>query len=180
MANGRNGGRRRQALTGPAVASFYVDASGMDDIAKHLAELDVEVREALRPMAYAGAKVIYDRAKMNVAGMGVKTGNLLDSIYTAHMKESSTPGQRELYRVSWNLTKAPHGRLLEWGWVQRYVSYINAQGKWETSKKQPLAKPIFRPGYAFMRRAGAAIPQAQAAMVAELNKRRMAMSYYGA
>ena len=40
-----------------------------------------QVQEALRPAAAAGAKVLYDRVKINVAGLGRVTGNLDSSIY---------------------------------------------------------------------------------------------------
>lgn len=181
MANGRNVTRRRRPqLTGPKARSFFVDASGIDGIADYLDQLDDAVGEAIRPVAYAGVRVLYDRIKLNVAGMGKVTGNLDRSIYHAHMPEHSTPGKRELYRTSWNVTKAPHGRLLEWGWTQKYKSYIGKDGKWYSNKNAPLPQPIQRPGYAFMRRAAAAIPEAQQAMADELRKRVEALRYYGA
>lgn len=180
MANGRSGSRRKRLpLTGAKTQSFFVDASGIDGIADYLDALGDTVKEAIRPAAYAGAKVIYDRVKLNVAGMGRVTGNLDKAIYHAHMPEHSTPGKREMYRVSWNVIKAPHGRLLEHGWVQKYKVYMR-DGKWFTNKNAPLETPKQHPGYGFIRRANSALPEAQAAMLEELNKRLQALSYYGA
>jgi len=182
MANGRNliSRSKRQPLSGAKTQSFYVDTSGIDGIADYLEKLDESVKEAIRPVAYAGARVIYERVKLNVAGMGIKTGNLRDSIYHAYMDKESKEGKRAMYRISWNVTKAPHGRLLEHGWVQRYAAYINNKGEWKTDKKRPLANPIQRPGYAFIRRAYAALPEAQAAMEKELKAQIQRISYYGA
>jgi hypothetical protein len=181
MANGRSGSqRKRLPLTGAKAQSFYIDAAGVaGGISDYLDALGDAVKEAIRPAAYAGAKVIYDRVKMNVAGMGRVTGNLDSAIYHAHMPEHSTPGKREMYRVSWNVIKAPHGRLLEHGWVQKYKVYMR-DGKWFTNKNAPLETPKQHPGYGFILRAHAALPEAQAAMLEELNKRLQALSYYGA
>ena len=182
MANGRNSTRRssRKHLTGPKTQSFFVDASGIDGIADMLDQLGDTVREAIRPVAYAGAKVFYNRVLENVAGMGIHTGNLLDAIYHAHMPEHSTPGKREIYRVSWNVIKAPHGRLLEHGYMQRYARYIGKDGNWYTDKKKPLNTPKQVPGKFFVARARAAAPEAMAAMQKELAGRLEALHYGGA
>lgn len=182
MANGRNSTRRssRNQRTGPKSDAFYVDTSGIAGIADFLDQLGDTVKDAVRPIAQAGAQVFYDRVKMNVAGMGKVTGNLDSAIYQAYMKESSTPGQRELYRVSWNVKKAPHGRLLEWGWTQQYKRYIGSDGTWYTRKDVRLDAPVQHHGRAFIRRAHAALPEAQEAMKAELVKRLESLNYYGA
>ena len=112
--------------------------------------------------------------------MGAKTGNLQSAIYQAYMKESSQEGKSALYRISWNVTKAPHGRLLEHGWIQRYKVYMGKNGKWYTLKKSPLPEPIQHPGKAFIRRAGAAEGEAIDAMKAELQKRLDGLYYGGA
>lgn len=182
MANGRNtvGRSQRKHLTGAKTQSFFVDASGINGIADMLDKMGDAVKEAIRPVAYAGAKVIYDRVKMNVAGIGKVTGNLDNSIYHAFMPEHSEEGKSAMYRISWNVNKAPHGRLLEYGWVQKYTSYINSKGEWKTDKNRPLAVPKQHPGYAFIRRSYAALPEAQSAMGEELNKRLQALYYSGA
>ena len=181
MANGRNSTRRKRLpLSGAKTQSFYVDTSGIDGIADYLDALGEGVKEAIRPIAFAGADVIYRQVQMNVAGMGRVSGNLASAIYRAHMPEHSTPGKREMYRISWNVKKAPHGRLLEHGWLQKYKRYVGSDGNWYTRKDAPLKTPKQHPGYGFILRAHAALPEAQAAMLKELNARLQALSYYGA
>ena len=180
MANGRNGShRRRPQLTGPRSVSFFADASGIDGISDFLDDLGETVKEAIRPVAQAGAQVFYDRVKLNVAGMGKVSGNLDRAIYQKYMDDHSVDGQRALYRISWNVVKAPHGRLLEHGWVQKYKVYMR-EGKWYTNKNAPLDAPKQHAGHGFMLRAHAALPQAEEAMKAELAKRVDALRYYGA
>ena len=159
--------------------NFYADTTGIDGITDYLEQLGDGVKDAIRPVAQAGIQVIYERVKMNVAGMGRSSGNLDRAIYQAYMPEASTDGQSAYYRVSWNVIKAPHGRLLEWGWVQRYKAYFK-DGRWHTDKKSPLPNPIQRPGFAFIRRAQSAVPEAEAAMQKELLNRIEALFYYGA
>jgi HK97 gp10 family phage protein len=64
----------------------------------------------------AAAKVIYDEVKLNVTPprLGIKTGNLSESIYRVYSPEKSGEA-RKTYRISWNKTKAPHGHLIEFG-----------------------------------------------------------------
>lgn len=177
MANGRNSTRRRnQPLTGPKSVAFFADASGIDGIADYLDKLGEGVKEAIRPVAQAGAQVFYDRVKLNVASMGRVTGNLDSAIYQKYMSEHSTEGKSALYRVSWNVKKAPHGRLLEWGWTQQYKRYIGSDGNWYTRKDAKLESIVQHPGYAFIRRAHAALPEAQLAMENELIKRIAALT----
>ena len=181
MANGRSGSRRRRPqLTGPSSESFFCDASEIDGIAALMDKMGEAVRDAIRPVAQAGAQVLYDRVHLNVAGMGAKTGNLKSAIYQAYMPEVSEDGKRALYRISWNVTKAPHGRLLEYGWLQRYKVYKGKNDQWYTLKKSPLPEPIQHPGKAFIRRAGAAEGEAIDAMKAELQKRLDGLYYGGA
>lgn len=181
MANGRGGSRRRgQPLTGPSSVAFFCDASEIDGIAALMDQMGEAVRDAIRPVAQAGAQVLYDRVKLNVAGLGTKTGNLQSAIYQAYMKESSQEGKSALYRVSWNVTKAPHGRLLEHGWIQRYKVYMGRNGQWYTLKKAPLQTPVQHPGRAFIRRAAAAEGEAIDAMKVELQKRLDGLYYGGA
>ena len=70
MANGRSGSRRRRPqLTGPSAEPFFCDASEVDGIAALMDKMGEAVRDAIRPVAQAGAQVLYDRVKLNVAGM---------------------------------------------------------------------------------------------------------------
>lgn len=86
---------------------------------------------AVRPAAQAGAQVMYDLVKTNVNALGQKTGNLRKSIYQVFSRDNSGPVRAE-YHISWNNKKAPHGHLVEFGHVQRYVTYIDKRGQWKT------------------------------------------------
>ena len=182
MANGRNSTRRssRKHLTGPKTDAFFVDASGIDGIADMLDQMGEAVRDAIRPVAQAGAQVFYDRVKANVAAMGRVTGNLNNAIYQKYVPEYSEDGKKAIYRVSWNVIKAPHGRLLEHGYMQRYARYVGKDGNWYTDKKKPLKTPKQVPGKFFVARARAAAPEAMAAMQKELASRLEALYYGGA
>ncbi|MGB3069824.1 MAG: HK97 gp10 family phage protein [Ottowia sp.] len=156
-----------------------MDTSGIDGFGDYLDQLGDTVKEAIRPVAQAGAQVLYERVKLHVAGIGKVTGNLDRAIYQAYMKEVSVDGSLAMYRISWNVNKAPHGRLLEWGWLQTHKAYLK-DGKWYTNKDAPLPTPIQRPGFAFIRRAESARGEALEAMKRELEKRVESLHYYGA
>lgn len=137
-----------------------VDVSGLTS---YLDELAVEVGHASRPAAQAAAQVFYDLAKANVGRIGKKTGNLAGSIYQKFAVEESQEGVSASYKVSWNvhtgkqITRAPHGHLVEYGHIQRYRVVIATKGKrkgqWVTLKSQPItpkqvgARPFMRPAY---------------------------------
>ena len=147
-------------------------------------QLGTDVEAASRPAAQAAAQVFYDGVVANVNALGTVTGNLRRAIYQAFSPENSGPG-RASYNVSWNERKAPHGHLVEYGHVQRYVVYLNKKGEWKTkirpemlgkkkpsrrasqavkaayyvplaSPKQVAAKPFVRPAFALADRASAA------------------------
>ena len=149
-----------------------------------LDQLGTDVEAAARPAAQAAADVFYRAVKDNVQALGRVTGNLDGSIYQAYSKERSGPGHA-VYHISWNERKAPHGHLVEYGHVQRYVVYLNKKGEWKTkirpemlgkkkpsrrasqavkdayyvplaSPKQVAAKPFVRPAFALADRASAA------------------------
>jgi hypothetical protein len=94
-------------------------------------QLGTDVEAAARPAAQAAAQVFYDGVVANVNALGTVTGNLRRAIYQAFSPENSGPG-RASYNVSWNERKAPHGHLVEYGHVQRYVVYLNKKGEWKT------------------------------------------------
>lgn len=104
---------------------------GMDQLAEG-------AEEAARPAAQAGAQVFYDRVKANVAKLGRVTGNLASSIYQVYSRDNSAKGRAQ-YHVSWNQKKAPHGHLVEYGHVQRYVVYIDKRGQWKTLVRPEMA-----------------------------------------
>ena len=139
--------------------NLSIDLSAFERDMEALAE---RAEKAARPAAQAGAQVIYERVKANVAALGRKTGNLNSSIYQAYSANNSNES-KAVYHVSWNASKAPHGHLVEWGYIKRWQS-IMINGKWVTLKNRPLAAPVQVPGKAFMRRAKDAIPMAEEAM----------------
>lgn len=181
--------RRKSPLTGDKTIGIAIDTSSLD---RFIANIGLELEDIAIDVAAAGAKVIYDEVHANVDGMGRKTGNLKKSIYRVYSKTSSRPG-KAVYHISWNHRKAPHGRLLEWGWQQRYKTYIGSDGNWYTAvrphmrgKKKPGRNasievkdayyvpleggPKQRPGYGFIRRAESAAPRAVEAMLQQLSK----------
>lgn len=106
-----------------------------------LDELVDGAEQAARPAAQAGAQVFYDRAKSNAAKLGKVTGNLAGSIYQVFSGDNSGRGRAQ-YHISWNQKKAPHGHLVEYGHVQRYVTYIDKRGQWKTLvRPEMVGKP---------------------------------------
>lgn len=108
--------------------TISVDMAGIDQM---LDDLGDKAEEAARPAAQAAAQVFYDEVRRNVDRLGQKSGNLKRSIYQAFSDSNSRPG-RATYHVSWNEKKAPHGHLLEYGYLQRYAIGISKGGKWFT------------------------------------------------
>lgn len=150
--------------------------------------LVAEADDAARPAAQAGAQVLYDQVKANVARLRRVTGNLDRSIYQAFADAESGKG-RAVYRISWNKKTAPHGYLVEFGHLQRYEMARDARGrifpmvrpemvgraKPSRSASQAVKDayyvprkggPLQIPGKAFLRSAWSRAPQAQAAMAA--------------
>ena len=105
--------------------------------------LEQAVANGLRPAAQAGAQVFYDEAKVLASR---SSGLLQRSIYQKYMKDLSVDGKRAIYKISWRtggkkdkdgagppLPFAPHGHLIEFGWVQRYSVYTDKAGMWHTA-----------------------------------------------
>lgn len=128
--------------------TFSMDTTGL---MQWLNELEAEAQAAVRPAAQAGAQVLYDEVKRNAAALGRKTGNLERSIYQAFSRDESDQG-KATYHVSWRTGKekdadgrlvsggkprAPHGHLLEYGYLQRYVTYFD--------EKRGIFRPVVRP-----------------------------------
>lgn len=174
------------ALTGAKTFTASVDTSGLDAL---LDDLEDDVQKAVRPAAQAGAQVLYDTVKANVDALGRVTGNLSRSIYQVFSEANST-AQRAEYHVSWNHRTAPHGHLVEYGYLQRYRYRPDGMGPMvrpgmDGTKKPgrrasqavkdayyvtlPSPKPV--PGKAFVRRAQDAFDRANAAAEAELLNR---------
>lgn len=109
------------------------------------------VQEAVIPATQAGAQVFYDEVKRRAAGFA-DTGNLAASIYQYRNKDEQRPGHAQ-YKISWRkggkkrdasadatkaiagLPIASHGILVEYGYIQRYASYVGSDGNWYTRKK---------------------------------------------
>jgi hypothetical protein len=149
--------------------SFTIKANlaGVDALFDQLGDV---VEEAARPAAQAGAQVLYDAVKRNVASIGRVTGNLDEAIYQVFSKDESGPS-RATYHVSWNHRKAPHGWLVENGHFQRFKVYLGKDGKWYTDKRSPLLEPKHVSARPFVRPAQALFPEAMKAAEAELLKR---------
>lgn len=156
-----------------------------------------EALDAARPAAQAGAQVLYDQVRANVQRLHRKTGKLLRSIYQKHLQDEAAPG-RASYRISWrkgsetgaelgSASSAPHGYLVEFGYLQRYELGRDARGRIfplvrpemqgtpKPKRSAPQAVkdayyvprkggPLQIPGKAFLRSAWSRAPQAQAAM----------------
>lgn len=126
--------RGRAYVPGQNAVAKPVDMSGIDDLIR---TLGVDIEDSVRAVAQAAAQVMYEAVKHNVAQIKKKSGNLDKAIYQKFIPEQSVDGRRATYKVSWNVTKAPHGKWLEWGHYQRYRYYQNAQGQ---------VRPMVRPG----------------------------------
>lgn len=130
-----------------------------------------DVATASRPAAQAGSQLLYNEVRQNVARLGRKTGNLARSIYQVYSKDQSG-NDRDVYHVSWNARKAPHGHLVEYGYKQIYqVVQDRRSGKWITLKKNRLPQAKQVPPRPFVRPAMAKFPLALAAIEAEFYKR---------
>lgn len=102
--------------------------AGLDNIAKKAGEL-------VRPVAYAGAVVMYDEAKANAGKLRSKKehyfygtsfkktgkrylfqpGTLQSSIYHVFSKDNSIDGEKATYHISWSYKKCPYGFMVERG-----------------------------------------------------------------
>lgn len=78
-----------------------------------LAELAENTKKALRPAAYAGARILYDEMLDRVFDH-IETGALFDSIYHYH-DENQSSENRHVYVIGPNKSKAPHWHFLEYG-----------------------------------------------------------------
>ncbi len=147
--------------------SINIDRAAIDAAVDGMVE---DVEAAARPSAQAMAQVFYDAVKLNVSRIRRHTGNLARSIYQAYSTDNSGAGYAA-YHVSWNAKKAPHGWLVEYGHLQRYLVTIDERGRFITHKDQPLPVPIYIPGRPFVRPAAAVAEAAYAAGIAKLQER---------
>lgn len=147
--------------------TIKADLSGLDQM---LDQLATDIEDAARPAAQAAAQVLYDEVKRNVGRLGTKTGKLAQAIYQAYSKDNSGQG-RATYHVSWNVKKAPHGHLVEFGHVQKFRVFLGKDGKWHTDKRSLLVAPRQVAARPFIRPAVAKFPEASAAAEAVLLRR---------
>jgi Flp pilus assembly protein TadG len=163
----------------------------MASVTAMLAEMGDAAEAAARPAAQAAAQVLYDEVKRNVAAIPAKTGRLGQSIYQVYSHANSGEG-RATYHVSWNVRKAPHGHLVEFGHIQRYATYIGRDGNFYTAVRPeargkrkpprgasqavkdayyvPLGSPRQVPAKSFVRTAAVKFPQAAQAAADALHR----------
>jgi hypothetical protein len=155
-----------------------VDLHAVEAMLQHLGN---DIESAARPAAQAASQVLYDEMMRNIRGLGHATGNLESAGYQAYSKDNSGPG-RATYHIAWNHRKAPHGQLVEFGYIQRYAVYVGKNGHWYTAVRPearnrpkpkrrasqavkdayyvPLASPKQIPARSFVRRAAGKFNQA--------------------
>lgn len=121
--------------------SFSISAD-TSELEAYLDAMGAAAQDAVRPAAQAGIQILYDAIQVNVSAMGRVTGNLGTSIYQYYSQENSVEGVSAEYHASWNHKKAPHGHLLEFGWMQRYEIRLNKKGEWITLiRPEAIGKP---------------------------------------
>lgn len=151
-----------------------------------LDNLAAEAMSAARPAAQAGAQVLYEAVKANVSRIRKVSGNLDRAIFQKFIENEARAGLAS-YRISWSRKKAPHGWMLEFGFMQRYELARDARGRVfpmvrPEMKGKPKPKgrasqavkdayyvprkggPKQIPGKAFIRSAASRMPQARQAM----------------
>lgn len=150
--------------------------AGLDRIAE-------ETRRHTRAATQVGADVLYQEVKLRVPvaaearvlstkyGRMSKPGTLRDSIYQVFSQRNSN-ASRATYHISWNASKAPHGHLVEYGYVRTRVVIKTPQGRYITTK-QKLAQPVPVPAHPFLRPAFDAKSPAALQAVREEFRRRM-------
>lgn len=133
-----------------------LDKALSDQIAALGGEIE---RKVVRSTAYAGAQVIYAEVLRNVP---VLDGLLKSAIYHAYADALSVDG-RQVYRVSWNYRKAPHGHLVEFGHWRINKAYYK-DGKLYFTKER-LKQPVWVAPKSFIRKSADALPRANQAML---------------
>jgi hypothetical protein len=116
------------------------DTSGLTS---QVDKLRQTIADSVRPAAQAAAQVYYDEMRLR-AGAIKDSGILSQSIFQKYVKERSLDGYSARYHISWNKGKgratpvAFHGQLLEYGWLQRYASYLDKKGQWWTAVRPEM------------------------------------------
>lgn len=163
-----------------------VDLSGLNSMLEGMAD---KADAAARPAAQAASQVLYEAVLRNAQQLGQKSGKLRNAIYQVFSQDNSGPG-RATYHVSWNHRKAPHGGLVEFGYIQRYQVHMGSGGTWFTVVRPemrgkpkprrgasqaekdayyvPLASPRQVAAQSFVRKAASVFPAAEAAAAQRL------------
>jgi len=134
-----------------------------------------------RRMGAAGGEEFRDEAQARVSvsmsgssypetGRGSPAaGTLRNAIYLAYDKRNSNESVH-VYSISWNSKKAWWGKLVEFGYYQRYEVHKNNNGKYYTEKTQKLPTPKWIPGDPFLYPAYANKRQAVAKIMIETGR----------
>lgn len=143
---------------------------------KQLEAKKEQIEKAARPAAKAIADVYYEAVKRNAQAIGAQpsqwklTGSLADSIYRVHSDKRSVDG-RQIYEISWNRKKAPHGHLVEFGYMRKYEVFFDPKtGEWRALKSKPLEAPVQVAAQPFLRPALDLKDQAKEAGVARFKE----------
>lgn len=133
------------------MAELFTVSFDLDRIKNNLAEVGLKADDYVTQAVQAGAQVFYNEMRLKVGSMGQKTGALYKSIYQWR-NPTVAPGKAE-YRISWRkgrskikgekeggLATAPHGQLIEYGWIQKYAVYLGEDGQWHTAVRPEKRK----------------------------------------
>lgn len=107
--------------------------------ANSMAYVFQEEAKAFAPVFTVGPK---GGGGSRVARRKVKPGQLRDSIYRAHADRLSSDGS-QIYEVSWNHSKAPHGHWMEYGNV-RHPAHPFITPAYEAAKQRAVTAGIER------------------------------------
>lgn len=122
----------------------------LDGINKQLDGIKDILENRMAEAVQAGAQVYYERMKVNATSVEGKSGKglLARSIYQYRDIREQRPGHAT-YKISWRKGSGPkdengkrvasglpvafHGIFLEYGWTQRYNTYLGKDGVWHTA-----------------------------------------------
>lgn len=138
MANGRNPRSKGRSRTVRLFESAGVRVTYEGGIADAINKLRAGVKkDVLRPVAYAGARIMYDGMRRVVP---VHSGDLYGAIYHWHDDKRSTDS-RQIYWIGPNKAKAPHWYNVEYGhW--RYNRIVNGRAmRSKSSSGRRVAEP---------------------------------------
>lgn len=143
-------------MRGQKTFTMSVDTSALN---KQLQSIAGAIDDTVRPAAQAGAQVLYEEVKRNASKLGRVSGRLQNAIYQAFSPDNSSD-KTATYHVSWRtkkgfiddngtkveLSRAPHGHLIEYGHLMPYRVIFNKKtGKFVTLRR-PESKGKPPPG----------------------------------